>query len=147
MPQLTSTVPAAFDALVDLVTAAAPPGVFVAESELVQYEPATYVELTTVANHTYQVASLGTYAFYENYEIQGVVRVFRGDYNPREARTDAWAAYQSIVVSTVIANKTLGDLVLAVELVAANSTCEITANGGTQCLIEFAVALEARLTV
>lgn len=148
MAQLTSTAPAAFDALFDLLTtAAAPSGTFVQESELQQYEPATYIELSSIVNHKYEVASLGTYAFYETYEIQGVLRVFRGDFNPKQARLDAWAAYQSIVISTVIANKTLSDLVLAIVPIHANSTCEVTSLGGVQCLIEFAFALEARLTV
>ena len=72
MTNLTTTAPVAFDYFVNMVTnASASAQVLVVDSQLTSYEPGTYIEITEIANHKYEIDSLGAYAFLETYDIIG----------------------------------------------------------------------------
>ena len=150
MANLTSTVPAAFDQFLTLLQSAASgqnPAVFVVDTVLAQYEPATYVELSGAVNHRYESAALGSYAFYETYELEGFVRVFLGQLDHKAARDQVWQTFQSIVMAAVVANRTLDGLVEYIEPASANYSGGVSNIGGSQAVIEFAFSVQARLTV
>jgi hypothetical protein len=145
---VTSTAPAAFDFFLNAIKdAGALANVTVRDSQLAQYEPGSYIELTAIANNRFDIESMPWFAFIETYELQGVVRVFRGDTDMQQARVDAFAIYQSYVMTPVVNNTRLGDLVMYIIPASANAVSETTSSGGRQCVIDFAFAVTARVTV
>ncbi len=170
MSNLTSTAPAAFDTLLSLLTTAAaayttPTTVF--DSEIVQYEPSSYVLLNgMIENHSYEWASLGNFAFYETYDISGYVSVFQGNVDPKTVRDATYALYQTVVQTTVIQNSGTWQAtlhtVLSPDLTAAglnwiipkyarfDSQPGAAPNGGPEGFVgkvDFAYSLHARITV
>lgn len=108
MSNLTSSQPAAFDAFLALLTtagAAANPVVTVLDSEVVQYEPAAYLVLTGFERHRFDDAALGSFAFYEDYEICGYITYLQGNVDPKAVRDTTFALYQSVVMTTVVTNR------------------------------------------
>jgi hypothetical protein len=149
MANVTATAPAAFDYLLNLFKAAATlADITVVDAELRKYVPGTFIELTEIENHRFDIESLPWFAFQETYNLSGCVRVFRGDTDFQQARDDAWAAYQSYVMTPVIADgKRLGNIVEWVVPASANGVNEITEIGGALHTVTFAFSCAARVTV
>lgn len=108
MANLTSTAPVAFETLYGLINTAAQaqnPPVAVFDQEMLQYEPNTYVVLTGIESHRFEWAALGSFAFYEFYDIVGYCTWWQGDTDTGSVITNTYALYQSVVQSTVVANR------------------------------------------
>jgi hypothetical protein len=147
MANLLSTAPAAFDFFLnEIKDAAALADITVIDAELVQYEPGVYIELSSIGNHRFEIDSLGAYVFYEMYELQGVVRVWRGDNDMQQARVDAYYTYQNYVMTPVVNNRTFSNLLLWIVPASAESLMQIIEQGGRQCTIDFAFSCQARIT-
>jgi len=108
---LTTTQPAAFDALLALLQtagAAQSPPVAVMDTEITQYQPGSYVIVEALEEQNFDPAALGSFAFYEEYEICGRTTVFQGVGDPATAtkavRDQTFAVHQAVVHATVIAN-------------------------------------------
>ena len=111
MSNLTTTQPAAFDALLALLQtagAAQSPPVAVLDSQVTQYEPGPYVILEAVEQDGFDPAALGSFAFYEEYELCGITTVLQGMGDPatttKAVRDATFATHQAVVQSTVVAN-------------------------------------------
>lgn len=167
MANLTSTQQEAFDTLLSLLQtagAAQNPAVEVFDSELVQYEPATYVMLTGLENHHFDWAALGQFPFYETYDITGIATVFQGDVDPKGVRDATFSLYENVVQTTVVANSgswaTQNGYVLSPSLMTAglymivptyvrysSGPAEMASGeSGYSGTIEFAYTLKARIT-
>ena len=108
MANLTSTAPGAFAEALTLITAAGAkqsPPVSVFGQELLQYEPNTYVVLTGIENHRWEWAALGSYAFYEYYDIVGYCTIWQGNVDPATIIADTYALFEDVVHSTIVANR------------------------------------------
>lgn len=108
MSNLTSTQPGAFDAFLSLLQtagAAATPKVTVLDSEVVQYEPAAYCVLTGFDHHRFDDAALGSFAFYEYFDLVGFITYMQGDVDPKTVRDTTFSLYQSVVQTTVVTNR------------------------------------------
>ena len=109
MSNLTSSVPGATDALLSLLTTAAAgmsnPPVQVFDSELIQYEPAAYVLFAGVDSYEIELAALGSYAHYENYDLCGRVSYLQGNVDPKTIRATTWSIFQTVVMGTIITNR------------------------------------------
>lgn len=114
MSNLTSTVPGSFNALYALFAAAGAaldPAVPVFHSEVLagQQTQNGYVLLAGVENHKFTLAALGSYAYYEQYDMIGSVGYFQGGPDPLAvvqavlART--WGIYQDVVMTPVVLNR------------------------------------------
>lgn len=164
MSNLTSTQQGAFDAFLSLLTTAGNaqnPKVTVIDSEVVQYEPAAYVSLWGFDNHEYDVAALGSFAQYEQYEIIGTATYLQGDVDPKAVRDATFTLFQNVVMATVVANRgangtqVLGSTApIGLEWIIPKYA-RYTASpasfgggaGGMQGSIDFAFLLHARITV
>ena len=164
MTNLTSTAPAVFNALYELFATAGQaysPPVAVFHSEVVQYEPASYVLLKGVANHQFQIAALGSYANEETYEVEGEATVLGGDVDPQSVLVATYALFQAVVMSPVIANNGIGGNPLVVD-VSPSSLIWIVPSyarysgepgafsdgaGGFAGCVEWAFSINARLAV
>ena len=113
MANLQSTVPGSFNALYNLLVTAGnaqTPAVPVFHSEVLQgqFTQNGYVLLDRVENHHYEWGALGSFAFYETYDICGEVVFYQGG----GAATDlveavlnqTWTTYQNVVMATVVEN-------------------------------------------
>lgn len=108
MANLTSTAPAAFAQAFNLIQAAGAsqsPAVDVFNIELLQFEPNTYVVLTGIENHRWDWAALGSYAFYEYYDIVGYCTIWLGDVDPATVMSETYGLYESVVQTTIVANR------------------------------------------
>jgi hypothetical protein len=109
LSNLTSTQPAAFDALLSLLTAAGAtqsPVIPVFDTELVQYEPTAYVLLKGYDAHNFfRSAALGSFAFEETFSLQGCVTYFQGNIDPKTVRDKTWSIFQNVVMTTVVTNR------------------------------------------
>jgi hypothetical protein len=166
---LTSTVPSAFNSLYGLLVAAGnsqSPVIPVYHTVLGPYEPDQYVVLgqtpsgrRAVENHQFELAALGSYAQYETYVINGYVTYFQGNVDQQTVMTSAWALYQNVVMSTVVANRGSGGFVLADSSNPVSwmlpEFAEYTGEPGTSSdgidgfvgTIEFGLSVKARITV
>jgi hypothetical protein len=112
---LTTTQPAAFDALLGLLQAAGaaqPPGnppIAVLDTAVTQYAPSTgYVLLEAIEQHEFDIAALGSYAFYETYDICGrtqYVQGVTGNSDWQVIRDQTFLIHESVVQATVVANR------------------------------------------
>ena len=105
MANLTSTAPLAFNTFYGyLVTAGASqnPVVSVMNTELVQFEPGSYVLLNGIENHRWKWAALGSFAFYEWYDIVGYCTVLQGDVDPGTVLTNTYALFEDVVHTTAV---------------------------------------------
>lgn len=114
MANLTSTVPGAFNALYNLLVTAGnaqSPAIPVFHSEVLQGQMTQngYVLLDRVENHRYEWGALGSFAFYETYDICGEVVYYQGGPDPvtlvESVLNQTWATYQNVVMTTVVANR------------------------------------------
>ena len=164
MSNLTSTVPGAFNALYGLIATAAAaqaPPIDSFHTEITQqYEPASYVLLATVENYVIEPAAVGSYAFYEEYDLCGQVSVLQGDTDAQTVLVAAWALYQSLVVTPVVQNRGQGTPVLGSSAPAglvdvipvsagyAGEPGQLAGGiGGFAGTVSFGVRVRARLTV
>ena len=164
MANLTTTQPGAFDAFLALLTTAGNaqnPKVTIFDSEVLSYEPGSYVELLGFANHEYQVAALGSFAQYEEYEICGTATYLQGNTDAKAVRDATFTLFQNVVMATVVANRGAnGTQVLGSSAPAALEWiipryAKYTASPGNfgggqsgfQGSIDFAFGIHARITV
>lgn len=151
MTQLISTVPGAWDDFFSMIQTAVAAGsdttITVVDTELYQWEPAQYIELQSVENHSFEINNLGDYSFLEHYSLSGVCRNFRGDNNVAQARADVWSLYQTYLMTPLITNKRLGNNVIWCVPESANFTSTPTTNGGIQGLITYQFLCYAQITV
>ena len=108
MANLTSTAPLAFETLYNLINTTAQaqnPPVVVFNQELLQYEPNSYVVLSGIESHRFEWAALGSFAFYEYYDIAGFCTVWQGNTDTSSIITSTYDLYQNVVQSTVVANR------------------------------------------
>lgn len=165
MSNLTSTVPGAFSAMHGLLSAAGEaldPKVPVFHTELVQNEPASYVLLKGIENHSFDIAALGSYAHEETYDIVGVATVLQGNVDAQAVLVRTWALYQAVVMTPVVENRgALGTPVLGSDGAAqgrlwvapnyARYSGEPGSFGGGMAgfagTVEFAYTIKARITV
>jgi hypothetical protein len=129
-------------------------GLEVFDCELSTYRPGDYVVLAGITEHVYTWAALGSYAFYEQYKIFGVIRSFTGDFDPtdpmgasQQTRDNVWELYNDVVIATLLDHKTLEAGLLHAIPAEVEMLGEITDVGGYQTWLEFKVQCEARLTV
>lgn len=109
MSNLTSTAPLAFNtvySLINAVGAAQSPLVSVYHSELLTREPPAYVLLTGIENHRWEWSALGSFAFEEDYDIVGYASYYQGNVDPDTIITDTYSLFQTVVQSTIVANRT-----------------------------------------
>lgn len=163
MSNITSSAPTAYAALLGLITAAAsaqdqPVSVF--PFELEQYEPASYVLLTGIENHQFDIETLN-YAFLEHYDIVGIATVLQGDVDPSGVLAATYALYQDVVQTVVVENRggpagvlgvteADGGPLLIVPGYARYTGSPASFGGGTggfQGTIEFSYHLQAYLNV
>ena len=107
MANLTSTVPSAFETLYGILNTAGQgqsPVVSVFNQELLQYEPNTYVVLTGIENHRWEWAALGSYAFYEYYDIVGYCTVWQGNTDSGSIITATYNLYNAVVQTPIVAH-------------------------------------------
>lgn len=148
MANVTSTAPAAFDYLLNaIIDASALEDIHVFDAELAQYEPGQYIQLLGVSNHRFEIESMPWNAFTESYDIDGVVRVWRGDLSASNSRDDAFTAYQNYVMTPVVNSKTLNNIVMWIVPQSANFETTYPEEGGCQTVISFAFAVSARVTI
>ncbi len=105
MANLTSTAPSAFNTLYGyLVTAGAAqsPAIQVFHTQLLQEEPNSYVILTGIENHRFEWAALGSFAFYEWYDIVGYATVWQGNTDEQTVLTDTYALFQNVAQTTEV---------------------------------------------
>lgn len=114
MSNLTSTVPGTFNAFYNLLVAAGNgqnPAIPVFHSEvpsgtLLQNG---YVVLERVENHSFDPAALGSYAFYESFDVCGVVEYYLGGSDlttmVESVLTSTWSIYQNVVMTTAVQNR------------------------------------------
>lgn len=115
MSDLISSAPGIFQALNTLCVAAGAaqsPTVPVYAFALTQQEPASYVLLQGIENHTFEWGSIGPFAQKEHYDITGQATVFSGSATPDDATivTDilnqTYSLFQSVVMTPVMSNRT-----------------------------------------
>lgn len=108
MSNLTSTQPGAFDAFLSLLTsagAAQNPAVPVFDSEILTYEPGSYILLKGFdGHHRFFNPDLGSFAFYEEYTLCGCATYLQGNIDPKTVRDTTFSLYQNVVMTTVIQN-------------------------------------------
>ena len=114
MSNLISTVPGAFNALYGLLAAAGQeqsPPIPVFHTEVISGEELQngYVLLRAVDGHNFDPAALGSYAFYETYDVCGEVVYYQGGPDPITMATDVlnqtWSIYQNVVMTTAVLNR------------------------------------------
>ena len=109
MANLTSTQSGAWDAMLGLLQTAATgtsnPTVAVVDSYLLQYEPACYVILSSIEQHTFDIAALGSYAFEETYQLCGQTTYLQGNTDVKTVRDTVFSVHESIVQTTLVANR------------------------------------------
>lgn len=165
MSNLTATVPGTFDALYALFAAAGAaldPVVPVFHSEVLtgQQTQNGYVLLAGVENHKFTLAALGSYAYYETYDICGSAAYFQGGPDPttlvQAVLAKTWSIYQDVVMTPVVLNRgadgtyVLGDAapvsLTYVEPVAADYT-GAAVEGGFAGEVQFRYFIKSRITV
>lgn len=112
MSNLLSTQPAVFDALLGLLQAAGAtqdPPIAVLDTAVTQYAPSTgYVLLEGIEEHQFDIAALGSYAFYETYDICGRTQYAQGaeaNSDWKTIRDKVFTIHQNVVQDTVVANR------------------------------------------
>jgi hypothetical protein len=165
---LTSTVPGAFNALYDLLNtagAAQSTPIPIFHSEVLEGEATLngYVLLGGVERHNFDPAALGSYAFYETYDIVGCVVFYQGGADPlslvEQVLTTTWGIYQNVVMTTLVANRGAnGTQVLGAAAPAALEWCipveasysggqgDVGGASGWQGVVDFRYNVKARLT-
>lgn len=168
MSNLTSTVPGAFNAMYGLLNtagAAQSTPIPVFHSEVLSGEETQngYVLLGGVERHDFDPAALGSYAFYENYDIVGCVVYYQGGPDPlnmvEEVLTTTWSIYQNVVMTTLVTNRGAnGNPVLGSSAPAALEWCipveasytagqgQVGVATGWQGVVDFRYNLKARIT-
>lgn len=116
MSDLISTAPYVWSALLGLIETAAlaqNPVVQVFPFELGQYEPAAYVMLTGIEQHTFEWETIGSFTQKETYDICGKVTYWTGD-SPADTQdvastviTQVYSTFQTLVMTPAMSNRTV----------------------------------------
>ncbi len=108
MANLTSTAPLAFNTfygyMVDQANAQSP-AIQVFHTQLVGEEPDDYVILTGIENHRFEWAALGSFAFYEWYDLVGYATVWQGNTDEQTVLTNTYGLFQSVVQTAAVTNR------------------------------------------
>lgn len=112
MTDLTSTQPGAFDAFLALLGAAGAnqdPAIPVLDTAIEQYIPSTgYVLVEALEQHEFNIAALGSFAFYEDYFICGRTQYAQGlatNADWKVIRDQTFAIHEAVVQTTLVTNR------------------------------------------
>lgn len=108
---LTSSVPATWTAMLNLIQAAAAlanPAITVYPAELLEYAPGQYIVVGAITGHIFDIEAMG-YQFIETYTINGSCTVYVGDSPtgtvPSQVMDSTYDLYTNIVMATMVANR------------------------------------------
>lgn len=119
MTTLTSVQDGTHDAFLGLLqtyAAEQSPAVQVFDTFLTgDYEPSQYVILfgsnhpdETDADQDFEIAALGSYAFYEYFTLYGCLTLFQGNTAPAAVRDAMWTLFNAVVMAPVVTNRGFG---------------------------------------
>lgn len=112
MSNLTSAQTGAFDAMLELLGtagAAHEPAIAVLDTAVESYEPSSgYVLMEALEQHEFNIAALGSFAFYEVFYICGHTQYAQGittNADWKTIRDQTFAIHQAVVQATIVANR------------------------------------------
>jgi hypothetical protein len=107
---LPSAAPASYNAYYGFIAALAAaysPPIFVAQAELVEYQPGSYIIVEGIFDDVYDIESTG-YTFIESFSIEGNISTFSGQDGgtvPGTVMTQTYAIYTDIIMATAVTNR------------------------------------------